>query len=126
VVSRTEIERRDHRRFLGEFVLHIEYEQLQSLHGKVSFVVTGYDDQPDELFEIRAVRDYFTCLQIYWPCWHYYADHTNNCFKMVACCIMGDLRAHRYADASQIEVTVNYDVLEQLHRTARYPGLEEP
>jgi hypothetical protein len=77
VFTREEIESLDLTRLLQDFSPENSKRNLRSLCSKWHFVVAGYDDDPEELYEIPAVRHFFSRATILWPAWTFGAATTS-------------------------------------------------
>jgi len=101
VISRDEIERGIFSRLRSQFNLASPVEELRSMFGRVTFVLTDYDDSDENLFEIQPVRNYFTELNRHWPVWLAFSELDSDTLKVMIACIVRDLRsATRDGDAS--------------------------
>jgi len=69
-ITRNEIEEFDHIRTLE--ILDGFKNNSRNYEGKLNLVVTGYDDDTRELFEIDDVRNYFIFLDKCFPYWFYF------------------------------------------------------
>jgi len=87
VTMREEVERCDPSRFLSAFGVATPPAELLRLRGKILFTIEGYDEDPAEIYEIEAVRKFYTKVHRKWPCWMFYADLNSGCLTAIACCI---------------------------------------
>ena len=101
VISREEIERGIFSRLRSQFRLDSPAKDLRSMFGRISFVLSDYDDSDENLFELQSVRDYFTELNRHWPVWLAFCELRSDALKTMIACIVRDLRsATRDGDAS--------------------------
>lgn len=91
ITSREEIESCDITRFLGTFSPKQLDHHLQELRGNVRFTVAGYDDEPEPLFAIAEVRQFYSLCHSRWPCWTFFADLRSDCLATVAACVAPNL-----------------------------------
>lgn len=77
VITRTEIEALDLSRLLADFSPENPKDKLLELCSQWHFVVSGYDKEREELFEIPEVRQFFTCATMVWPIWTFGAATTS-------------------------------------------------
>ncbi len=69
-VTREEIESFDHRNQLS--FLEMAKENAKDYKAKINLLITGYDEDERELWEIKDVRDYFDFLDRCFPYWFYF------------------------------------------------------
>jgi hypothetical protein len=91
IVTRGEIESRDLKRICAGYGPRIRIERLQHLEGRTSFVVSGYDQDERELYEIPEVRRYFIGAFRRCPALIPAADLRNECFRIAILCVLGNL-----------------------------------
>lgn len=87
VTMRDEVERCDPARFLSNFGVATPPSELLRLRGRILFTVEGYDEDPAEIYEIEAVRKFYTKVHRKWPCWMFFADLNSGCLTAITCCI---------------------------------------
>lgn len=87
VTMRDEVERCDPSRFLSNFGVATPPAELLRLRGKILFTIEGYDEDPAEIYEIEAVRKFYSTLHRKWPCWPFFADLNSGCLTAIVCCI---------------------------------------
>lgn len=87
VTMREEVERCDPSRFLSNFGVATPPSELLRLRGRILFTIEGYDEDPAEIYEIEAVRKYYSKVHRKWPCWMFFADLNSGCLTAIACCI---------------------------------------
>lgn len=74
-ISRAHVERNDLQTWLEVLRRLTASEQLASAYeGMVSVGITGYEDDPRELFEIPAVTRYMRELSEAWPYWFHFCE----------------------------------------------------
>lgn len=98
IIMRDEIERGDTSRFLANFGPGTDKARLRDIEGRISIAVAGYDNEPDELFTIPAVRNFFASIQRTWPCWLFLSGIQDDCLRSVMFCALKNLvvcRSHR-------------------------------
>lgn len=93
VISREEVERGIFCRMRSQFSLDSPPEELRSQLGRVTFVLSDYDDSDENLFEIQSVRDYFTEVNRHWPVWLAFCGLDSDALRVMIACIARDLRA---------------------------------
>jgi hypothetical protein len=91
IVTRGEIEAADLERIRAGYGPRIPIERLRRLEGRTSFVVSGYDQDERELYEIPEVRRYFIGAFRRCPALIPTADLRNECFRIAILCVLGNL-----------------------------------
>lgn len=86
--------------------------KLARMMGTFSFFVDGYNGDPDEIYSIQAVRDYYQSLDVRWPYWFFFCDLRNESLKMIVACLMQNVAAHKTLGARS--ASVELDPLELL------------
>jgi hypothetical protein len=86
-------------------------QSVLASNGSVSFLVTGYDADPRELFEIEEVRHYFRRLDDHQPQWFHLCSRTDGTLKLVFMCT-SKVNATPSAAAGTIEHTVGRGCME--------------
>lgn len=61
-------------------------ESVLANNGSVSFLVTGYEADPCELFEIEEIRRFFKRLDDHQPQWFHLCSRTDGTMKLVFMC----------------------------------------
>lgn len=104
--SKREILTKDASRFLS-FFQDLESQRLESLMGSVTFSVSGYDDDPRELFQIPEVRDFYQSLHRTWPCWLFFAETLSPSLLIVALCNLPTIQSKFVAGEGELSVQFN-------------------
>jgi len=86
--------------------------KLARMMGTFSFFVDGYNDDPDEIYSIQKVRDYYASLHARWPYWLYFCDLQSESLQMIAACLLKNVEAHKIIGAPS--ATLRLDPLELL------------
>ena len=73
--------------------------KLARLMGTFSFFVDGYNDDPEEIYAIQAVRDFYAALHKQWPYWFFFCDLENESLKMIAACLLRNVAGHKIIGA---------------------------
>ena len=107
--SRPEIEAGRFSSFLTRFLKKSlpKGEKLARMMGKVSFFVDGYNDDPEEIYAIKAVRDFYAALHAQWPYWFFFCDLENESLKMIAACLMKNVDAHKILGAPRASLQLD-------------------
>ena len=90
VISRQQIETGDTQStldFLRSLVPTEEPERARAFKSRVSLHVSGYDQDPRELFEVLEVCHYFKALDDEWPFWFYFLSQADESLKVLAMCL---------------------------------------
>lgn len=103
--DRKEVEKLDLTRFAETFGPDQSRASLRRLYGKTFHTIDGYDDCPQPLFEIPAVRRYYSYLAKRWPCWLFTASLAGPCFRVLAFSVIKDITVMRTDIACGIAVT---------------------
>lgn len=91
IIMRDEIERGDTSRFLANFGPQTVRARLRDVEGRISIAIAGYDGEPDELYTIPAVRNFFASIQDIWPCWLFTSGIQDDCLLSVMFCALKNL-----------------------------------
>ncbi len=67
--------------------------------GTFSFFVDGYNDTPEEIYSIQAVRDFYAKLHAHWPYWFFFADLRGESLQMVTACLLKNVTAQKIIGA---------------------------
>lgn len=70
--SREEVERGDHSQTLSSLNTLLRQDNCRRFRQRVMFGISGYDDDPRELFEIPEVRRWVIGLDAEWPYWFFF------------------------------------------------------
>jgi hypothetical protein len=88
IITRREIESGDISNSLS--VLHTFKKDKKSIRrfcNKIDLSISGYDDDPRELWEIHEVKSYFKQLDKAFPYWFYFITKHSGALKMIyGCC----------------------------------------
>lgn len=90
VITRQQIEAEDLEsslEFLRSLVPSDNPQRIWSLKGRLSLVISGYDADPRELFEIPEVRRYLRSIDEHWPFWLFFLNQVDESIKVVAACL---------------------------------------
>jgi hypothetical protein len=98
ITTRQEVEAGDVSRITASFGLRVAQTTLQRLRGRVHFTVAGYDEEPAEIYEIAAVREYYALVHAKWPCWSFAGDLHSPCLQAVALSLSPNVLVVRTAD----------------------------
>lgn len=95
VLGRQQVLRRDLGASLQEFgeATLPSGSGLAGLFGRFQFMVTGFDDQPDEVYAIPEVRCFYRTLLRHWPAWFYFCDLRGEGLLMMTACVLDDFQA---------------------------------
>lgn len=86
-IDRRSIEEGD----VGDCAAHLKSltatrQSVLANNGSVSFLITGYEDDPRELFEIEEVRRFFRRLDDHQPQWFHLCSRTDATLKLIFMC----------------------------------------
>ena len=70
--SREEVEAGDHLKTLASLTTFLREDKCRQFRQRVMFGITGYDEDPRELFEIPEVRRWVIELDVKWPYWFFF------------------------------------------------------
>lgn len=94
VISREQIEDADIEGPLGflQSLVPTEHpEHAWAYKGRLSLVISGYDSDPRELFEIPEVCHYLRSLDAEWPFWLFFLNQADESIKVLAMCLASTL-----------------------------------
>jgi hypothetical protein len=86
--------------------------ELATMMGKFQFLVDGWNDDPQELYNIPEVRKFYQHFHKVWPYWFYFCDLGTETLTMMALCLMPNLSS--FKRLGQPLAKVEYDPLELL------------
>lgn len=90
VITRQQIEVEDLESSLGflrSLVSTDDPQRIWSHKGRLSLVISGYDADPRELFEIPEVCRYLRSIDEHWPFWLFFLNQVDESIKVVAACL---------------------------------------
>jgi hypothetical protein len=90
VISRQQIEASDFEEpldFLRSLVPTAHPHHAWAYKGRLSLVISGYDKDPRELFEIPEVCRYLRVLDEQWPFWLFFFNQVDDSIKLIALCL---------------------------------------
>lgn len=88
-------------------------KKLRRLMGTFSFFVDGYNDTPEEIYSIQAVRDFYAKLHSHWPYWFFFADLRSESLQMVTACLLKNVTAQKIIGAPSANLIL--DPMELVH-----------
>lgn len=105
--SRDRVEAGDFSHFLGSYGLDAlpKGRPLAALMNAFTFVVDGYNDHPDELHSIPAVRAFYGTFHRAWPYWLYFCNLDNEGLRMMVLCCLKTLSAVKVAGSAACRVS---------------------
>lgn len=77
--------------FLRSLVPTEHPEHAWAYKGRLSLVISGYDIDPRELFEIPEVCNYLRLLDAEWPFWLFFLNQADESIKVLAMCLASTL-----------------------------------
>ncbi len=90
---------------------------LAALMGRFSFLIEGYDNDPQELYAIPAVRKFYQHFHQVWPYWFYFCDLRTETLTMMTLCLMPTLTSFKRLGEPMAKVECNpQDLLRFLSR----------
>lgn len=105
LVTRQEIETGDVTRIATGFGPRIPGDRLEYLEGRTSLVISGYDQDERELYEIPEVRGYLIDAFRRCPALIHSADLRNDCFRIAIFCVLPNLIVvRRQGDLPEIHI----------------------
>lgn len=90
VITRQQIEAEDLEsslEFLRSLVPTDNPQRIWSYKGRLSLVISGYDADPQELFETPEVCRYLRSIDEHWPFWLFFLNQVDESIKVVAACL---------------------------------------
>ncbi len=131
VVGRSDIERGDVSFTLEALnVLKQSPEAARAYRERVDIAFHGYDDRPDELFEIDEVREFVRRLDAKFPYWIYFLSKHYSGLQCIALCLLPPYltregKAKHFPERLQQLVDVRWGpAAEQMCAYAGLPGSE--
>jgi len=105
--GRERVEAGDFSHFLGTFGLNAMPEErpLAALLNTFTFTVDGYNDHPDELHSIPAVRKFYAAFHRAWPYWLYFCNLDTDGLRMMVLCCLKTLSAVKVAGRTDCMVS---------------------
>jgi len=90
VISRQQVDRVDIESSLGflrNLIPSDQPDHIWANKGRLSLVISGYDTDPRELYEIPEVCRYMRLLDAEWPFWLFFLNQVDESIKVVATCV---------------------------------------
>ncbi len=94
VITRQQIEDADIESslsFLRSLVPTEHPEHAWAYKGRLSLVISGYNSDPRELFEIPEVCQYLRALDEQWPFWLFFFNQVDDSIKLIALCLASSI-----------------------------------
>lgn len=94
VISRQQVEELDLDEsldFLHSLVSTAHPDHAWAYKGRLSLVISGYDTDPRELFEIPEVCRYLRALDEQWPFWLFFFNQVDDSIKLIALCLASSI-----------------------------------
>lgn len=94
VISRQQVEALDLDEsldFLHSLVPTAHPDHAWAYKGRLSLVISGYDSDPRELFEIPEVCRYLRALDEQWPFWLFFFNQVDDSIKLIALCLASSI-----------------------------------
>lgn len=94
VISRQQVEALDLDEsldFLHSLVPTAHPHHAWAYKGRLSLVISGYDADPRELFEIPEVCRYLRALDEQWPFWLFFFNQVDDSIKLIALCLASSI-----------------------------------
>lgn len=88
--SREEVIHQDFTFFLSKFDVDNlpEGHSLSELENSLVFLIAGFDDCEEEIYQIREIRDFYQKLNEVWPYWLYFLNIENHAVQLMAACLV--------------------------------------
>jgi hypothetical protein len=102
VITRDEVESLDVSRILKDFSPENSKRNLRGFCAQWHFVVAGYDEEPEELYEIPAVRLFLSTVTTVWPAWPFGASTSSLALWAVALSVIPSLEVQKANGEVQI------------------------
>lgn len=85
-VTKLEVQKKD---YMGIAKLFKVFKELKTeARGKLMLQFAGYEDTPDEIYEIKEIRDYVMGMFQRWPEMFYYITQNDINYKIILACIV--------------------------------------
>lgn len=112
VISREEIESLNLNRFLNDFSPKNSKRELREISSQMHFVVEGYDQEAEELFEIPSVRNFFFFANMQLPVWSFASALTSPALWGVVLSLLPTMVVRREMD--DVSVSINHEEVVKL------------
>ena len=105
--SRDRVEAGDFSHFLGMYGLDAlpTGQPLAALMNAFTFTVDGYNDHPDELHSIPAVREFYGAFHRAWPYWLYFCNLNVDTLTAMTMCCLPSINAMQVDGKANVAVT---------------------
>ena len=115
VFSKEQIRQRKLGHFLKTFGRDAlpEGDELAGLMNRFQFIVDGYNDDPQELYSIPEVREFYQHFHKVWPYWFYFCELGSNTLTMMVLCLLPNISAIKRLGEPNSEV--DYDQVDLLN-----------
>lgn len=121
VTTREEVETLNTKRFLASFGPQIKKKAIQKQRGMVHFTIDGYDGTEEALYEIAAVRKYYSRLHKRFPCWLFFGHLDSASLLSVMLSILPNVKLARSKEGGFVKIPrsdVHSFFMESLSATA--------
>ena len=111
--SRREVEALDMRLLLQRFGKNVlpRGQELSNLMGRFNISVHGYDEDPEEVYAIEAIRTFYQKLRRKWPYWFFFCDLRGAGLKMMTACCMKKLTGAKHAKLPTLSIVFDFQEL---------------
>jgi hypothetical protein len=90
-----------------------EGPELAAMMGTFQFLVEGWDDDPQELYAIMAVRKFYQHFHNVWPYWFYFCDLHTETLQMMTLCLMPNIQG--FKRLGEPKAAVEYDPMDLIN-----------
>jgi hypothetical protein len=104
VIAREEVEAGDISRIISAFGADNDRKTLRRLLGRVHFTVSGFDDDPSEIYEIAVMRDYLATVHRLWPFWSFACSLRSPCLRAIALALAPNVTVVREGDSRTAQI----------------------
>lgn len=84
--------------------------ELARMMNSFEFVIDGYNDNPQEIYMIPEVREFFKNLHRDWPYWFFFCDLRTETLTMMTMCMLPTISG--FKRLGQPQSAVQYDPIE--------------
>jgi hypothetical protein len=84
--------------------------ELAKLMGSCQFLIQGWDDDPQEIYAIPEVRNFYQHFHKVWPYWFFFCDLHTETLQMMVLCILPNIKG--FKRIGEPKAAVEYDPMD--------------
>lgn len=86
---------------------------LAAMMGKFQFLVGGWNNDPNDLYAIPKIRNFYQHFHSVWPYWFFFCDLESEALQMMTLCLLPNLQG--FKRIGDPKAAVQYDPLDLIN-----------